>query len=45
MKAIILKGHGSIDNFEMADLPIPAIEKGQIRTSLQINGIQGSLKR
>src|SRR5258705_296830 len=32
MKAIILKGFGSIDNFEMADLPIPTIKKGQIRS-------------
>ena len=35
MKAIILKGFGSIDNFEMADLPIPTIQKGQIRIKIK----------
>jgi len=35
MKAIILKQYGSIENFEMADLPIPAIQKGQIRIRIK----------
>ena len=35
MKAIILKEYGSIDNFEIADLPIPAIRKGQIRIKIK----------
>lgn len=35
MKAVILKEFGSIDNFEMADLPIPAIQKGQIRIKIK----------
>jgi len=35
MKAIILKEYGSTDNFEMADLPIPAIQKGQIRIKIK----------
>ena len=35
MKAIILKEYGSIDNFEMADLPIPTIPKGQIRIKIK----------
>jgi len=35
MKAIILKEYGSADNFELADLPIPAIKKGQIRIKIK----------
>jgi NADPH:quinone reductase-like Zn-dependent oxidoreductase len=35
MKAIILKEYGSIDNFEMVDLPIPTIKKGQIRIKIK----------
>ncbi len=35
MKAIILKEYGSIDNFEISDLPIPAIQKGQIRIKIK----------
>ena len=35
MKAIILREYGSINNFEIADLPIPAIQKGQIRIKIK----------
>lgn len=35
MKAIILKEYGSIDNFEIADLPIPTLRKGQIRIKIK----------
>jgi NADPH:quinone reductase-like Zn-dependent oxidoreductase len=35
MKAIILREYGSIDNFEIADLPIPEIQKGQIRIKIK----------
>jgi NADPH:quinone reductase-like Zn-dependent oxidoreductase len=35
MKAIILGEYGSTDNFELADLPIPTIQKGQIRIKLK----------
>lgn len=35
MKAIILREYGAADNFELADLPIPAIQKGQIRIKLK----------
>ena len=35
MKAIILKQYGSIENFELADLPIPVIQKGQIRIRIK----------
>ena len=35
MKAIILKEHGSVDNFELAELPIPTISKGQIRIKIK----------
>lgn len=31
MKAVILKEYGGIDNFELADLPVPALLKGQVR--------------
>lgn len=31
MKAVILKKYGGIENFEMAELPIPPIKKGEIR--------------
>jgi NADPH:quinone reductase len=31
MKAIILKEYGSADNFEMIDIPIPEIKKGEVR--------------
>ncbi len=34
MKVIILKEHGSIDNFEFADIPIPPIQKGQVRIKI-----------
>ncbi len=34
MKAIILKEHGSIENFDIADIPIPPIEKGQVRIKI-----------
>lgn len=35
MKAIILKGYGSVDNFELTNLPVPAIQKGQIRIKIK----------
>jgi len=35
MKAIVLKKYGSIDNFEIADLPVPAIQKGQVRIKIK----------
>ncbi len=35
MKAIILREHGNADNFELADLPIPAIHKGQVRIRIK----------
>jgi len=35
MKAITLKEYGSTDNFEIADLPIPTIQKGQIRIKIK----------
>jgi NADPH:quinone reductase-like Zn-dependent oxidoreductase len=35
MKAILLKEHGSADNFEMAELPNPALQKGQIRIKIK----------
>jgi len=35
MKAIILKEYGGIDNFEMADIPIPSIQKGQVRIKIK----------
>lgn len=35
MKAIILNGYGGIDNFEMADIPIPPIQKGQLRIKIK----------
>jgi NADPH:quinone reductase-like Zn-dependent oxidoreductase len=31
MKAVILKKYGSADNFEWAEIPLPAVSKGQIR--------------
>jgi NADPH:quinone reductase len=34
MKAIILKTYGSADNFEMADIPIPLIQKGEVRIKI-----------
>ena len=35
MKAIILKAYGSADNFEMADLPLPPIKKGEVRVKIK----------
>ncbi len=35
MKAVTLKEYGSSDNFEMADIPIPTIQKGQIRIKIK----------
>jgi len=35
MKAIVLKKYGSAGNFEKADLPIPAIQKGQVRIKIK----------
>jgi NADPH:quinone reductase len=35
MKAVILKGYGSADNFEIADLPIPKTQNGQIRIKIK----------
>lgn len=35
MKAVILKEYGSADNFEMEDIPIPEIEKGQVRIRIK----------
>src|SRR6188508_3118731 len=34
MKAVILNKYGSVDNFELADLPIPEIKKGQVRIKM-----------
>jgi len=35
MKAIILREYGNIDNFEIKDIPIPPIQKGQIRIKIK----------
>jgi len=35
MKAIILREYGSADNFELAALPIPAIQKGQVKIKIK----------
>ncbi len=35
MKAIVLKEYGSADNFELAVLPVPAIQKGQVRIKIK----------
>ena len=35
MKAIILKEYGSIDNFEVADVPMPPTGKGEIRIKIK----------
>jgi NADPH:quinone reductase len=35
MKAIILREYGSVDNFEIADLPVPETRKGQIRIKIK----------
>ena len=35
MKAIILKEYGSSENFEMTELPVPPIRKGQIRIKIK----------
>ncbi|MFT3908363.1 MAG: NADP-dependent oxidoreductase [Ferruginibacter sp.] len=35
MKAIILKGYGTVDNFEMADLPLPEIQDGTVRIKIK----------
>src|SRR5580765_5322804 len=35
MKAIILKAYGSADNFEMADMPVPPIKKGEVRIKIK----------
>lgn len=35
MKAIILKEYGSTENFEMIDIPIPEIKKGQVRIRIK----------
>jgi NADPH2:quinone reductase len=35
MKAILLKEFGSTDNFELADIPIPQLQKGQVRIKIK----------
>lgn len=35
MKAIVLRKYGSADNFELADLSIPAIQKGEVRIKVK----------
>jgi len=35
MKAILLREYGSSDNFELSDVPIPAIGCGQIRIKIK----------
>jgi NADPH2:quinone reductase len=35
MKAIILKAYGSADNFEMTDMPVPPIKKGEVRIKIK----------
>lgn len=35
MKAIVLKEYGSADNFESADIPIPPVNKGNIRIRIK----------
>ena len=35
MKAIILKEFGSADNFELAEIPIPAIKNGEVRIKIK----------
>ena len=35
MKAILLNQFGSADNFELADLPIPSIQKGEVRIRIK----------
>lgn len=34
MKAIILKEYGSADNFELAEIPIPLLKKGEVRIKI-----------
>ena len=35
MKAVILKQYGGVDNFELANLPVPTIKKGEIRIKIK----------
>lgn len=35
MKAIILREYGTVDNFELTDIPIPTIQKGQVRIKIE----------
>ncbi len=35
MKAIILNKHGGIDNFKMAEIPIPLLRKGEVRIKIK----------
>lgn len=35
MKAVILKQYGGVDNFELANLPVPTIKKGEIRIKIR----------
>ena len=35
MKAIVLREYGSADNFELADIPIPPMLKGQVRIKIK----------
>ena len=35
MKAVVLRKFGSIENFEEADIPIPPVQKGQVRIEIK----------
>lgn len=35
MKAVVLREFGSIENFEVADIPIPEVQKGQVRIKIK----------
>lgn len=48
MKAIILKEYGSAANFEMADIPLPSIQKGQLRikiTAVSFNPVDYQIRK
>lgn len=48
MKAIILKRYGGKENFELADIPVPPVQKGQIRVrimAISFNPVDYQIRR